>query len=195
MVQDLAHKPADWLEGKLLIAMPTMGDPRFTHTVTYMCAHSEEGAMGLVINRLVDHIDFPELLDKLEIGIDGPIANPGRPVHFGGPVETGRGFVLHTADFEQESTLKITSEVHLTATVDILRQMADGRGPNQALFALGYAGWGPGQLEHEIEANGWLHCDADLDLLFAVPVADRWQKALAKLGVDPTLLSADAGHA
>lgn len=195
MAQDLGHKPTDWLEGKLLIAMPTMGDPRFTHTVTYMCAHSEEGAMGIVINRLVDHITFPELLEKLEIETDGPVVEPDRPVHFGGPVETGRGFVLHSSDYVQESTMKIDADVHLTATVDILRQMAAGRGPDKALFALGYAGWGPGQLEGEIEANGWLHCDADVDLMFNMPIADRWTGALTKLGIDPSLLSADAGHA
>lgn len=189
-----------FLSGQLLIAMPIMTDRRFVRSVIYMCAHSEDGAMGLILNQRVPHISFPDLLQKLGIdpsGSDGMASEIlTRPVHIGGPVETGRGFVLHTPDyFVKESTLPIDDEVCLTATIDILKAIATGEGPSRSLLALGYAGWSPGQLESEIQANGWLHCPADADLVFGSEVESKYARALGKIGVDPSHLVSDAGHA
>ncbi|MCF4166532.1 YqgE/AlgH family protein [Zavarzinia compransoris] len=183
------------LEGKLLVAMPTMGDPRFERTVIYMCAHSPEGAMGLVVNRPADHISFPELLGQLGIEADAGTDVEDIKVLSGGPVEAGRGFVLHSDDYTQATTMEVGERVALTATVDILRAIATGHGPRQCLFALGYAGWGPGQLDAEIQANGWLHVDADPDLLFSADFERKWGKAIAKLGFDIAQLSGTAGRA
>jgi putative transcriptional regulator len=182
-----------YLTGQLLIAMPTMGDPRFERTVIYMCAHSADGAMGLVVNKAADEIDFSELLSQLEIET-GEIKHP-IPVLAGGPVESGRGFVLHSLDYSQESTLKVTEDVGLTATVDILRAMAEGEGPRHSLLTLGYAGWSSGQLDHEIQANGWLNVAADASILFDAELGQKWDRAVRKVGIDPSFLSADAGHA
>ena len=182
-----------YLTGQFLIAMPTMGDPRFERSVIYMCAHSADGAMGLVVNRVASEIDFPELLDQLEIKTDG-IKNP-IPVLTGGPVETGRGFVLHSMDYSQDSTLKVTDEVGLTATVDILRAIAEGEGPAKSLLTLGYAGWSSGQLDNEIQANGWLNVSSDTSILFDEDLNSKWDRAVRKVGVDPSFLSAEAGHA
>jgi putative transcriptional regulator len=184
---------AGFLEGQFLIAMPSLGDPNFERTVIYMCAHSPSGAMGLVVNRLADHITFPELLRQLKID-DSPELEKVR-VHVGGPVETGRGFVLHSTDYMQESTLRIADDLGRTATVDILKAIAEGNGPRHALLALGYAQWGPGQLEAEIQANGWLHADAGLDILFETAVKDRWPRAVSTLGFEVSRLSTQAGHA
>lgn len=190
-----------YLDGQMLIAMPGIGDPRFERTVIYVCAHSEEGAMGIVVNKPADNIDFPELLERLQIiPEDERISLPERvselPVHFGGPVEMGRGFVLHTADyFATDSTLPIDESIGLTATLDVLRAIAVGEGPRHALLALGYAGWGPGQLDKEIYANGWLHCDADEDLIFGMNLDKKYDMALAKIGISMTMLSTEAGHA
>ncbi|WP_439816184.1 YqgE/AlgH family protein [Zavarzinia sp. CC-PAN008] len=181
------------LEGQILIAMPTMGDPRFERTVILMCAHSPQGAMGLVVNKLIDHITFPELLGQLGIPA-GEGAGQIR-VHFGGPVETGRGFVLHSSDYSQAGTLGISGDIGLTPTIDILKAIAAGEGPRHSLLALGYAGWGPGQLDSEIQANAWLSAPADLDLLFECALERRWTRALAKLGIDLPRLSSEAGHA
>ena len=182
-----------YLTGQFLIAMPTMGDPRFERTVIYMCAHSAEGAMGLVVNRVASEIDFPELLNQLEIETDG-IKKP-IPVLTGGPVETGRGFVLHSMDYSQDSTLKVTDEVGLTATVDILRAIAEGEGPAKSLLTLGYAGWSSGQLDNEIQANGWLNVSSDTSILFDEDLNSKWDRAVRKVGIDPSFLSAEAGHA
>ena len=183
-----------FLEGKLLIAMPGMPDPRFEKSVIFMCAHSAQGAMGLIINKPIDGLSFHELVDKLGIGMK--VARGDTPILFGGPVQMGRGFVLHSADYAgEESTLALTPEISLTATVDILRAIAEGRGPAKAILALGYAGWGEGQIEAEIVANGWIHCDADAGLLFDTDYASRWKSALAKLGADISGLSAEAGRA
>ena len=182
-----------YLTGQFLIAMPTMGDPRFERTVIYMCAHSADGAMGLVVNRVASEIDFPELLNQLEIETDG-IKNP-IPVLTGGPVETGRGFVLHSMDYSQDSTLKVTDEVGLTATVDILRAIAEGEGPAKSLLTLGYAGWSSGQLDNEIQANGWLNVSSDTSILFDEDLNSKWDRAVRKVGIDPSFLSAEAGHA
>lgn len=174
------------------MAMPAMGDPRFEQTVIYMCAHSEDGAMGLVVNKLVDYITFPELLDQLDIEVQSPVENT--LVHAGGPVETGRGFVLHSTDYTQDSTLIVSPDIGLTATADILTAIAEGAGPRRSLLALGYSGWAPGQLENEIQANGWLHTEADEDLVFGADNDDKWSRAIAKLGIDLALFAGDAGH-
>ncbi|MBX3516100.1 MAG: YqgE/AlgH family protein [Rhodospirillales bacterium] len=181
------------LVGQLLVAMPGMSDPRFARTVIYMCAHSAEGAMGLVVNRAFEQISLAELLQQLEI--DATAVDDKVPVNFGGPVETGRGFVLHSPDYMREGTLVVTEGVSLTATVDILKAIASGSGPRRHLLALGYAGWGPGQLDSEILANGWLHVDADEELVFGPALDQKWDRAMAKLGINPMLLSDAAGHA
>jgi putative transcriptional regulator len=181
-----------YLPGQLLIAMPNMSDPRFERSVVYMCAHSAEGAMGLVINRLIDSLTFPELLQQLGINL-GPKSGEIR-VHFGGPVESGRGFVLHSDDYLQDSTMVIDDGIALTATVDVLKDVSDGRGPRSALLALGYAGWGPGQLDSEIIHNGWLHAPADPDILFSPDIEGKWDRAIRKIGIDPSMLTMDAGH-
>jgi putative transcriptional regulator len=181
------------LIGQLLVAMPQMRDSRFERSVIYMCAHSAEGAMGLVLNKLFDQISFPDLLDQLNIKT-GPRTKQIL-VHFGGPVESGRGFVLHSDDYVRDGTLTITEGFALTATIDILRAIADGEGPRSSLLALGYAGWGPGQLETEIQQNGWLTVPADPLLVFDGDLEAKWTRALAKLGVQPSALSGEAGHA
>jgi putative transcriptional regulator len=181
------------LTGQLLIAMPQMMDPRFARSVVYVCAHSEnDGAMGLVVNKLLNSLTMGELFShlKLEPGAQGG----GRPVHFGGPVEPGRGFVLHTTDYRENATL-VVGEFGVTATLDILRAIGKGEGPQRSLLALGYAGWAPGQLDAEMQANGWLSVAADRDLVFDADFEAKWQRALAKLGIDLTKLSTDAGHA
>ena len=190
-----------YLDGQLLIAMPVMGDPRFERSVIYLCAHSSEGAMGIMVNRPAGSIDFPELLTQLNIinkadHIKLPESAESMKVLSGGPVDTGRGFVLHSSDFFlANATLPIDDKICLTATVDILKAIAKGNGPRHAILALGYAGWRPGQLEAEIQGNGWLHCDADADLIFGDDVEDKYARALRKIGVDPGMLSNDAGHA
>jgi putative transcriptional regulator len=181
------------LTGQLLVAMPQMTDPRFARTVVYLCAHSSDGAMGLVVNRLIDSLTFGSLLSQL--GVEAEDVPTDMPVHFGGPVESSRGFVLHTSDYLQDSTLVIDDEIALTATVDVLKAIARGAGPRHRVLALGYAGWAPGQLDAEIQANGWLLVPADLDLVFGVENASKWQRALAKIGIDLSLLSSEAGHA
>ncbi len=181
----------DYLEGHCLIAMPTMGDERFARTLVYMCAHNEDGAMGLVVNKPLDDLSFCDLLTQL--GIDqGPAADAIR-LHFGGPVETGRGFVLHSDDYSNDGTLPIAEGVSLTATVDVLRAMSQGAGPRRSLLALGYAGWAPGQLDAEIQGNGWLTCEADEDLIFGQNLSAKWNKALGKIGIDPGMLTSDPG--
>ena len=188
-----ANEQSGYLEGQLLIAMPQMTDPRFERTVIYLCAHSAAGAMGLVVNRALDHITFPELLGQLDIEV--PTIHEHIIVQFGGPVESGRGFVLHSADYVQESTLVVNDDIALTATVDVLKSMAAGSGPRRSLLALGYAGWAPGQLDAEIQANGWMHVTADEALIFGSDFEAKWPNAMAKAGVDVSLLSSEAGHA
>ena len=193
--------PPTSLEGQFLIAMPSLREGPFARSVVYMCAHREDGAMGLVINQRADEIDFAELLTQLDVVPAEPaIRLPPRAkavrVVRGGPVETGRGFVLHSADYgSTDSTVKIAEDVCLTATIDILRAIAKGTGPAHAVLALGYAGWSSGQLESEILANGWLTCPADPDLIFDADDGSKYDRALAKLGVNLGMLSSDAGHA
>lgn len=182
-----------YLAGQLLVAMPQMLDERFAKTVIYMCAHTEDGAMGLVVNKIMENIDFPDLLDQL--GLSPSSDGKDIKVHFGGPVESGRGFVLHSADYVQEATMVIDESIAMTATTDILRDIAEGDGPRNSLLALGYAGWGPGQLDSEIQANGWLSVPADDNLIFGSDPQSTWQGALAKMGIDVSMLSGDAGHA
>jgi putative transcriptional regulator len=190
-----------YLDGQLLIAMPVMEDERFARSVIYVCAHSSEGAMGIIVNRPAGSIDFPDLLVQLDIikksdQIKLPETAEAMKVMKGGPVETGRGFVLHSSDFFiEDATLPIDDGICLTATVDILKAIAKGAGPKHAMLALGYAGWAPGQLETEIQDNGWLHCPADPDLIFGRDVEDKYARALHKIGIDPGMLSNEAGHA
>jgi putative transcriptional regulator len=182
------------LTGQLLIAMPQMMDPRFARSVVYVCAHSEdEGAMGLVVNKLFESLTMDELFTHLDL--DPGALGRSRPVHFGGPVEPGRGFVLHTTDYREEASLVVGDGMAVTATLDILRAIGRGEGPRRNLLALGYAGWAPGQLDAEMQANGWLSVPADSDLVFDDNFEIKWQRALAKLGIDLTLLSTEAGHA
>jgi len=183
-----------FLEGKLLIAMPGMSDPRFEKSVIFMCAHSAEGAMGIIVNKPVTGLSFRDLMHKLDLQVTDRA--PNFPVLYGGPVETGRGFVLHSGDYDSsDATLPVSEDVSLTATIDILRAMGEGRGPESAIFALGYAGWRPGQIEDEIRSNGWIHCDSDSRLLFGRDIDAKWATALGKLGIDVSGLSAHAGHA
>lgn len=184
---------SNYFEGQILIAMPQMTDQRFAKSVIYLCAHSAEGAMGLVVNKLIESITFPDLLEQLNI--DAGAADDKIQVHFGGPVESGRGFVLHSDDYVQETTLMIRDGVALTATVDVLRTIAEGTGPSRSMLALGYAGWGPGQLDSEIMSNGWLNVSADDGLIFDTKLDNKWSKAIGKLGIDLSLLSSTAGHA
>ncbi|GGE91916.1 YqgE/AlgH family protein [Stappia taiwanensis] len=189
------------LTGQLLIAMPQMEDERFAHAVIYLCAHSPEGAMGIILNQQASSLSFPDLLRQLDIiPEEGDIVLPEpadrMQVHRGGPVETGRGFVLHTGDFFiDNSTLAIQDGICLTATLDILRAIAEGRGPRQAMLALGYAGWGAGQLETEIQANGWITGPADSAIIFDETIDNKWDRALAKMGISSGMLSREAGHA
>lgn len=182
-----------FFEGQMLLAMPSIGDPWFERSVVYMCNHSSEGAMGLVINRRMDWLSFEELLEQLEIELNHAV--PDIPIHAGGPVETGRGFVLHTPDYVQDSTLLIGKSMALTATVDILKAVAKQRGPRAYLLALGYASWAAGQLESELSENSWLTLPADEGLIFNTDLDKVWSGAMAKLGVDISQLSAEAGHA
>lgn len=182
-----------YLAGHLLVAMPGMPDPRFDKTVIYMCAHNAEGAMGLVINRPMKNVSFPDLLDQLGIVAKGHMSPIS--VQFGGPVEEGRGFVLHSPDYVQDTTYVVDGGIALTTTVDILKDIADGHGPMQSFLALGYAGWGPGQLDEEILHNGWLSVEADPEIVFGPNLDAKWLQALSKLGIDVSLLSEEAGHA
>jgi putative transcriptional regulator len=192
---------AGYLDGQLLIAMPGMADDRFARAVIYVCAHSAEGAMGIVLNRPAADLSFPDLLVQLDIvpameRIRLPHRVGRMQVLMGGPVETSRGFVLHSPDFHiEQSTLPIDEGVCLTATIDILRAIARGDGPQSAVLALGYAGWTAGQLESEIQANGWLTCPADAELIFNSSADVRYELAMRKIGIEPAMLSREAGHA
>lgn len=183
----------EYLEGQMLIAMPGMTDPRFERSVIFLCAHNPEGAMGIVVNKLVDEFSFRDLLKQLDI--EPGEAAPDLDVHFGGPVESQCGFVLHSPDYRQDNTLVVDDRICVTTTLDILRSMARGSGPARSIFALGYAGWGPGQLEGEIHENAWLHAPLDEDLVFDNGVEDKWKRAMNSIGVDVFTLSGAAGRA
>jgi putative transcriptional regulator len=188
-----APESPSWLTGQLLVAMPGMSDPRFAQAVICLCAHSAEGAMGIVLNQPIEGLSFDALLKQLDLK---PVP-PQRRIRMvtGGPVDAGRGFVLHSTDWSVDTSLPVGGEVALTASVDILKAIAEGGGPRQGLLALGYAGWAPGQLEQEFQRNAWLNVPADEGLLFDGDHAALWRRALAKLHIDPTLLSGVAGHA
>lgn len=182
------------LTGTLLVAMPSMGDARFERAVILLCAYSDKGAMGLILNKPSTDVRLSDVLDQLEIGPSPQAA--AMPVHFGGPMETGRGFVLHSDDYESSlHTLQVPGGFGMTATLDILEEIARDRGPQRALMLLGYAGWGPGQLEGEIACNGWLTAEPSATLVFETPPAEKWSKALESLGIDPLGLSSAAGRA
>lgn len=182
-----------YLSGQILIAMPGMQDERFVQSIICLCAHSIDGAMGIVLNKPLDNISFEDLIRQL--GVE-PVP-PRREIMLcsGGPVESGRGFVLHTADWTCEGSLRVAGDLALTASVDILKAFAEGGGPREGVLALGYAGWGPGQLEDEIQRNAWLSVGADEALIFGRDLSVKWREALARLRVDPLLLSSTAGHA
>ncbi|MDF1718104.1 MAG: YqgE/AlgH family protein [Antarcticimicrobium sp.] len=183
------------LTGKLLIAMPEMGDPRFEHSVVFLCSYGDDGAMGLIVNKPAGDVRLSDLLAQLDIKPDTPERGNMR-VHFGGPVETARGFVLHSDGYDANlHSMKVSEGFSMTATLDILEDIATGQGPERAQLMLGYAGWGPGQLESEIAMNGWLTTDADADLVFGLPDDAKWEAALKTLGVDSLTLSATAGRA
>ena len=196
-----SRKRRGYLEGQLLVAMPGMTDQRFARSVIYLCAHSKEGAMGIVVNQKARRVTFSDLLVQLEVineqeVIRLPKRAGGVQVLKGGPVDTQRGFVLHSSDYHvEETTMAIDKTVSLTATVDILRAIAQGVGPYQAVLALGYAGWSPGQLEREIQQNGWLSCEADNDLIFGSDLESKYGRAMRKIGIDPAMLASEAGHA
>lgn len=182
------------LTGQLLVAMPAMSDHRFAQSVVFMCAYSAEGAMGLIINKSVDHLSLSTLLTQLEI--ERKPGSPDQPVYFGGPVEHGRGFVLHDAGHRSSlSSLDVSDSFRMTATLDILEDLAEGNGPDRSLVALGYAGWGPGQIESELAENAWLIVDADPDLVFGTPDSGKWEAALNKLGISSVTLSSEGGRA
>ena len=182
-----------YFEGQMLLAMPAMTDPRFERAVIYMCAHNDEGAMGLVVNKTLDSIDFRELLGQLDIPAGDSVRD--MTVHFGGPVERQRGFVLHSTDYHHPDTIVVDDKVALTSTLDVLRDLARGDGPRHALLALGYAGWGPGQLEAEIQENAWLSVPYDDALVFDVANPAKWERAFNRIGVDLSVLSGTAGRA
>lgn len=184
----------DYLDGKLLIAMPGMSDKRFEHSVVFICAHSADGAMGLIVNKPMADLKSKDLLEQLDIKLASN--SKSIDVHFGGPVEHGRGFVLHSPEYTLDgSTMNICDKYGMTATLEVLKDLAAGEGPERSLLALGYAGWGPGQLEGEIQSNGWLICDAAFNVVFAGNQTDKWDAALFSIGVDPKLLSAEGGRA
>jgi len=190
---DLANRTADSLTGQILVAMPTLDDPNFSHSVILVCAHTAEGAMGIILNRAVEKPSFGGILEQLEIT---PVP-PQREIRLcsGGPVESVRGFVLHTSDWTVDSTLRVDDGLGLTTSLDILKAVAEGQGPRECLLALGYAGWGPGQLDLEFGNNSWLSVPADEALVFDADNDTRWRRALDKLHIDPALLSPTAGHA
>jgi putative transcriptional regulator len=194
MTGELESADEGFLHGKLLIAMPGMPDPRFDKSVILMCSHSAEGALGVIVNKPIDQLPFRDLLVKMDIPVTEE--TPRVPVAFGGPVETDRGFVIHTTDrVVAASSMAVTADIAMTPTLDMLRAIAEGRGPRRWLFALGYAGWGPGQIEDEIASNGWIHCEPDIGLIFDSVAGDKWRLAIAKLGAGLSGFSSNAGRA
>lgn len=181
------------LSGQMLIAAPSMLDPRFAGTVVYLCSHGPDGAMGLIINRIYGNLDFKGLLSQLNLTLAAGARE--LPIHFGGPVEPARGFVLHTTDVRFDGSMIVDEKIALTATVDIMRALSEGSGPAKVLLALGYAGWGAGQLEAELQTNGWLISPPDESIIFADNTETSWERALKKIGVSPIMLSTDVGHA
>ena len=192
-MNDCAQNTKNGFVGQVLLAMPAMTDPRFERSVIYICAHNEDGAMGIVINKTLNSIDSRDLLEELDIPTDPTTRNI--TVHFGGPVENQRGFVLHSLDYEHAELLVVEGQAGLSATLDILHDLAQGSGPKHSILALGYAGWGPGQLEAEFQENAWLSVPANETLLFDVPNDDKWERAFNSIGVDLSVLSSSSGRA
>lgn len=186
------HMTAPFLSGQMLLAMPGIGDPRFEKAVIAVCSHDEHGALGIGVGRLAPRLGFHALLEQFEIPVGEA---PDAPVHLGGPVEPQRGFVLHSLDWGGQDTMEVDGRFALTNTIDVLRAIADGKGPNRWLAALGYAGWGEGQLDEEMTRHGWFSCQASEALLFDAPVEQRWTAGFKGAGVDPRLLSSSAGQA
>lgn len=186
-----------YMAGKMLVAMPSMSDSRFHKSVIFICAHDDKGAMGLVINKEMDGIDLQELLDQLDLdGLDNAsLSHIGPGILSGGPVEMARGFMLHSSEFQQKETVRINDDFSLTGTVSALKEVLKGQGPDHLLFALGYAGWSAGQLDQELKQNAWLAVDADKDLVFNIALDMKWDKAIKKIGIDPSMLSAEGGSA
>lgn len=185
------------LTGQLLIAMPAMADPRFAQSVVFICAHSDDGAMGLIVNKPAPHLSFTDLIEQLGLTAEDGIRPSSNPrVQFGGPVEMTRGFVLHSDDYHSgESTMDVIDGVSLSSTMDVLADMLDGEGPARVMLALGYAGWGPGQLEQEFGQNAWLTAPPREDILFGRAHEHKWSAALKSIGVSPLMLASEAGHA
>ena len=184
-----------FLAGKLIIAMPTMSDPRFKRSVVCICAHNEDGAIGIIINKTIESLSFSKIIKQLKLKKNMIKNDYKNHIYFGGPVETERGFILHSADYSSENSTSINSEISMTASTEILQALIDGKGPNKSIVALGYAGWGPGQLDAEIQSNAWLSVESDLELVFSAKTAEKWDMALEKIGVNPALLSTEAGRA
>ena len=194
MPQKFKNSSAEgYLTGQLLVSLPQMQDTRFTHAVIFVCGHDDQGAMGLVLNKIIDHLSFEDLLSQLNI--EKSQRTPSLPIYYGGPVEMGRGFVLHSPDFMSELSIQISNDFALSATLDIIEAIAQGKGPQNKLLALGYAGWSPGQLEAELMSNSWLQVTADSHLVFKTDRQNLWIKTLAKIGIDPEHLIIGVGHA
>lgn len=184
---------ASCFQGQILVAMPSLTDPRFREAVIFMCGHDEQGAMGIMVNKLIDNVYLEDIVDQIDITPSGDV--PRLPIHYGGPVEIGRGFVLHTTDFLSDSSVEITDDIALTASTKIFEYVLKGHGPNHLLIALGYAGWSQGQLEDEIMQNSWLVLPADASLLFDRDPSSLWKRTLKKFGIDPNCLSLHSGRA
>jgi len=187
------YMKGEWLTGKILVAMPSMLDPRFDKTIILICSHSPDGAMGLVLNRMFAEVNFKGLLNQFDITFSKEAKE--KEIYYGGPVEPIRGFVLHSSEYTEESTTKITPTISLTATIEVLEALAKGQGPKDSLLMLGYAGWAPEQLEKEIQSNGWLVVPENKELIFNERYEYKWKKALSTIGVSPDMLSTDVGHA
>ena len=187
------HSLEGYLTGQLLVAMPQMQDPRFIHAVMYICGHDENGAMGLIINKMIDKVKLSDLLTQM--GIQSNTKSTEIPIYFGGPMEMGRGFVLHSSDYVHEGSIVISEGIALSATLDILAMIADDNGPKHQLCLLGYAGWSRGQLEAELQQNSWLPVPANTDIIFHNRIEDKWRQSIQTIGFAPEDLSLEAGHA
>lgn len=195
---DVHHNPrASSFKAHLLLAMPQMGDPRFHHAVIFLCVHDEKGAMGLTLNHPLHSMTFPSLLEQLGLSPDHDLDTDlkNMPILSGGPVEDIRGFLLHTPDFRQKDTIIVDEQFHVSGTLDSLRAVMNGERPEDMIFALGYAGWGEGQLEQELQDNAWMVVPATQELVFKTAAEDMWEKAFATLGVNPAMLSGVSGNA
>ena len=190
---ELKQDLSGYITGQFLLAVPYMQDPRLERTVIYICGHDTNGAMGLVVNKYLGDLTLRGLLEYLNLPRESIIQD--LPIHFGGPVDTGRGFVLHSDDFTHPGTVFLGNHIALTATIDVLQSIAEGKGPKDCLLAMGYMGWGPGQLDSELHSNRWLQMEADSEILFRTPIEKKWDLSMSKLGVTPETLSEEVGQA